>query len=407
MRFLLSPMGSRGDFQPLLALAVGLRRTGHRVVMATTPDFASECESFGIEFRPVGTNIQTWMNDRRMRMTPLAALQALFVAGRQMGAPVVRALIPLAREADMIVGGGAQIAYRTVAEHTGTPCGYVAYTPQFFPSAHHAPLVLPIPDAPRIVNLASWFVFRMLAQVALGSMLSPVRKELGLDPIRDVAAHFLSGKTMILAADPEIAPVPPDVTLPNPPSGHLHLPDERPLGEDVDRFLDAGSPPVYVGFGSMTDSNPEQTTRAIAQAIRAVGCRAVVSAGWGKLGGEGLGKDAIRIGPVSHRKLFPRVAAVVHHGGAGTTMSAARAGVPQVVVPHVFDQFAWARCVRKAGLGPTPLPKRKFAAGSLTGALREVLGDSTYRRRAAEVGERVRARDGVANAVAILESGCR
>src|SRR5207248_1968448 len=131
----------------------------------------------------------------------------------------------------------------------------------------------------------------------------------------------------------------PDAT---PPTGSWQLDDTRPLDPGLEQFLGAGETPVYIGFGSMVDPDPEGTNAIIAEAIERVGCRAIVSSGWAGLGQREPHPRIHVIGPTPHAALFPRVAAVVHHGGAGTTHAAALAGVPQVIVPHLLDQFGWA-----------------------------------------------------------------
>ena len=149
---------------------------------------------------------------------------------------------------------------------------------------------------------------------------------------------------------------------------------------------------MYVGFGSMTDPDPGATTRALLEALSQIGCRALISRGWAGLADGPLPEGVLAIGPVSHATLFPRLAAVVHHGGAGTTTTAARAGVPQIVVPHIFDQFYWARRVAELGLGP-PAPRRsRLTAQPLAESLAATLDNEVLLERARELGERLRSR---------------
>jgi UDP:flavonoid glycosyltransferase YjiC (YdhE family) len=176
----------------------------------------------------------------------------------------------------------------------------------------------------------------------------------------------------------------------------------EPLPRDVEAFLDAGDPPVYIGFGSMPNDDPVVRTEIVAEACATVSRRAVISAGWGGLGGGRTFPHVKSVGPLNHRLLFERVAAVVHHGGAGTTAAAARAGVPQVVVPHFFDQFYWADRVHALGLGPAPLG-RHFRAGDLTSALRSALEDARTKERAVAMAQRLGRYSGGDRAVALLE----
>jgi vancomycin aglycone glucosyltransferase len=162
------------------------------------------------------------------------------------------------------------------------------------------------------------------------------------------------------------------------------------LPEKLDAFLRAGEPPVYIGFGSMTDPDPAAGTRLVLEAVARAGVRAVLSSGWAGLGDAPLPESVTVTGPVSHASLFRRVAAVVHHGGAGTTTTAARAGAPQILVPHVLDQFHWAERVTRLGLGPAALPRRRLRAERLADAIASLRDNEHVTQRAAELGERLR-----------------
>ena len=176
--------------------------------------------------------------------------------------------------------------------------------------------------------------------------------------------------------------------------GFLDPPDSgEPLPEKLEAFLAAGPPPIYVGFGSMPDPHPEQTTQRLLDVIAARGARAVISAGWAGLGSGPLSNDVLALGAVPHAKLFPRVAAVVHHGGAGTTSSAARAGAPQILVPHLLDQFYFARRVRELGVGVATGARRGLDFAALAECIDAVLENEILAERASALGERMRARD--------------
>src|SRR5258708_29087580 len=230
------------------------------------------------------------------------------------------------------------------------------------------------------------------------------RAILGLPPIADVVTEM--ARAALVAADPDLAPLPADIAS----AGHMatgswHLNEEHALSPEIEAFLDAGSPPVYVGFGSMPDTKPERTTRAIVAAVAAAGQRAIVCAGWSKIGHGATDQRVLAIEAAPHAKLFPRMAAVVHHGGSGTTAAATRAGVPQIVVPHAWDQFRWAHCVEQAGIGAKSLKRTRLSAPELASRIAHALGDPGVRERAAQMGKRVRARDGLSAAVIELERG--
>jgi UDP:flavonoid glycosyltransferase YjiC (YdhE family) len=174
---------------------------------------------------------------------------------------------------------------------------------------------------------------------------------------------------------------------------------------DLLDFLDAGPAPVFVGFGSMTGSPAtsatDRLTEVVAAAVARAGVRAVVQQGWAGL--APLGDDILLVGEMPHDWLFPRVAAVVHHAGAGTTGAGLRAGVPAVAVPVLLDQPFWAARLHGLGVAPPPLPQHDLTADALADAIRSCLDEPGYRRRAAELGSRVRAEDGTAAVLRVVD----
>jgi vancomycin aglycone glucosyltransferase len=403
MRVLIVASGSRGDFQPLLALALALRKRGHEPLLAATPTFASEAAVFGIPFVGVGQDIQRMLREYRDTLesrNPLAMLQSMDGLMRDNLRLQLEGYLPLLQGMDLVVAGGAVLSARTAAESVGLPFRYVAYTPQILPSAWHMPVMLPLTRSPRWFNRLSWAAMRWFSNRTLLQELNARRRQLGLAESVSVLDHVFSPEHSLVAADPELYPLPPDLRVPQ--VGSFCLEDERPLPTDLERFLAEGEPPVYIGFGSMQDSRPERTTRFIAEAVRRAGCRAVLSSGWAGLGAEGLGQELLVVGDVSHWRLFPRMSGIVHHGGAGTTAAAARAGVPQVVVPHILDQFLLAKRVRDANLGVS-FSRHQLTVKRLHQALVRIRGDASLRETAARVGERIRQRDALGAAVRLLE----
>jgi vancomycin aglycone glucosyltransferase len=192
-----------------------------------------------------------------------------------------------------------------------------------------------------------------------------------------------------VAVDQALAAVPGDCPFAYDQIRCLHPFTPEPLPADLEQFLAAGPPPVYLGFGSMTDPDPGATTRRFLDAIAQLGGRALISRGWARLGAGPLPAGVMAIDPVSHVSLFPRLAAVVHHGGAGTTHTAARAGVPQVIVPHVLDQFYFARCAESLGVAPPPLRRTRFDVPRLVATLRGVLDSRTLGVRARDLAARL------------------
>jgi vancomycin aglycone glucosyltransferase len=213
--------------------------------------------------------------------------------------------------------------------------------------------------------------------------------------VPDAYLHILSARPL-LAADEDLAPLAAPLRDAEPAVIErvpcLHPTSGAALPPKLEAFLEGGEAPVYLGFGSMTDAEPDRTTRELLRACASVGRRAVLGRGWAGLGEGALPEGVFVAGAVSHARLFPRCAAVVHHGGAGTTTTAARAGVPQVIVPHVFDQFYWGRRVRELGIGLALPSRRRLRAEPLAEALDELLAQEVVTERARELGARLRAR---------------
>ncbi|UGT56084.1 glycosyltransferase [Nocardia asteroides] len=347
MRVLLSTIGSRGEAQPMLALAVRLREFGHAAVVCAPPDFADRASALGVEYVPVGPTLRATARpgpeptpeQRRALVDGTVAAQFEAVGAAAAGCEVV------------VGGGGLAIAARSIAESLAVPYVYVAFAPMTLPSPHHAPPVFGAAATDGDGdNATAWHRDRAMWNGVWRAPLNAARARRGLGEVDDVRDHLFTDRPW-LAADPVLAPWPggPDLTVFQP--GAWLLDDTRPLDRGLEAFLDAGDPPVYLGFGSARA--PEGLVRAAIEAARALGRRVVVSRGWADLRPVDDQPDCHSVGDVPHHALLPRVAAVIHHGGAGTTTAAARAGAAQVVVPQMFDQFYYARRVRELGLGET------------------------------------------------------
>ncbi|MDC3960467.1 glycosyltransferase [Polyangium jinanense] len=379
MRVLLTSVGTRGDVQPVVALAAEMRRRGHDVRLCIPPNFIDWAGGLGFTATPIGI---------AMRAPSGAAAQASPPTPEQLRALLEHlakdqfdATRSAAEGCDVIVAGGAhQYAARSIAERLGIPSVVALYAPVALPSPDYAPAGEPGGDPEG--NLRRWQDESRSWNERLLERLNDNRARLGLDPLNDVHSHIL-GENPWLAADPVLGPQPATPGRKVTQTGAWILADQAPLEPALDAFLAAGEPPVYVGFGSMPVD--QQTGRIVIEAVRAAGRRVVLSQGWAELGLIDGASDCIAIGDVNQQALFPRVAAVVHHGGAGTTTTAARAGVPQVIVPMFSDQPYWASRVRALGIG-TSVARGALSAESLRPALRDALDPGVAARAAAIAG---------------------
>jgi vancomycin aglycone glucosyltransferase len=375
MRVLLSTLGSRGDVQPLVALASRLKALDLQVRLCAPPDFARWVATFGIPFVPVGPPWRRSAAPRSRAAVPRPSPARVRQLAESSIGIQFEVLSAAAQDCDALVAAtGLQIAARTVAEKRGIPYVFAALCPAALPSPHHPPLPLPVlgevPAPASADNRELWTANLRHVNDTFRAPLNALRAGMGLAPVDDVSAHIHTDQPW-LAADPTLAPWPDTADLAVHQPGAWLLPDERALPTELTTFLDAGEPCVYVGFGSI--AAPPGLLETAVQAVRAVGCRLVVSRGWAPLSPVDRAPDCMVVGEVNQQALFKRVAAAVHHGGSGTTTTAARAGTPQVVIPQVYDQHYFARRVSALGIGsahPGAVPTVESLTAALDAALR-------------------------------------
>ncbi len=349
MRVLLSTWGSRGDVEPLLGLAVALRELGAEVRMCAPPDFADISARVGVPMVPAGRSVRELVHGKHDRK-PSTPADAPRVAAELVAAQF-ETVGAAAEDCDALVATGLMPAgARTVADVRGIPYVLAAFHSGSFPSPNYAPMQRPGKPFPpgETDNRVLWEVDAERVQALYGAPLNAQRAALGLPPVDNVRDHVFTDSPW-LAADPTLNPWDGSPYLDVVQTGAWILPDDRPLPADLRAFLDAGTPPVYASFGSVRA--PEDAARVAIEAIRAQGRRAVVASGWADLARIDDRDDCFLVGEVNHQALFPRMAAVVHHGGAGTTTTATGAGAPQVVVPQIADQPYWAGRVAALGIG--------------------------------------------------------
>jgi vancomycin aglycone glucosyltransferase len=396
VRVLLSTYDSRGGVEPLAALATALRALGAEALVCGPPDCADRLAEAGVPLVPVGAPVRALLHG--------AAPPSMADVPRRIDELIATwfaEVTPAAEGCDALVAGGlmpAAAGARSVAEKLGIHSVHVSFCPIYLPSPHHRPSGVPgrsVPPEvtdPRVLDALDIENYNAVYGPALNSH----RAANGLPPVGNVRDYVL-GDHPWLAADRALGPWPGPAGLGVVQTGAWILPDERPLPAALEAFLEAGPPPVYVGFGSMRA--PADIARAAIEAIRAQGRRALVSHGWAGLAPVDDAGDCFAVGEVNQQALFGRVAAVVHHGGAGTTTTAARAGTPQVVVPQWADQPYWASRVASLGIGAAH-DVQVPATESLSAALRTALAPQA-RARAGAVAATIRT-DGATVAAKLL-----
>ncbi|TNC29739.1 glycosyltransferase [Amycolatopsis alkalitolerans] len=365
MRVLLTSWGSRGDVEPLAGLAVALRELGAEARVCAPPDeeFAKLLARAGVPLVPLGPAVRSVVTGERPDAFRLAAE---LVAAR------FGTLTAAAEGCDALVATGLMPAgARDVAEKLGIRYVLACFHFLGLPSRHRPPLARPGTPSPRdeTDRRALWERDAQRVNALYGEALNRQRAAIGLPPVDNVRDHVFSDRPW-LAADPTLCPSRGMTDLDVVQTGAWLVPDDRPLPDGLEAFLEAGEPPVYVGFGSMAAHVSTDIARVAIEAIRARGRRVLLARGWAGL--TASGGDCFVVGEVNQQALFRRVAAVVHHGGAGTTTTAARAGAPQVIVPQIADQPYWAGRVAELGIGVAhdgPAPTVDSLSAALTTAL--------------------------------------
>jgi len=421
MRVTIIASGSRGDVEPYVALGKGLKAAGHVVRLVTHENYGPLVTGQGLDLWPIAGNVQDIAQSESMRNTLaegnfLAIMSQMAKEAERGGLAMAEASLAACRSMDLVLAGiGGLFVGLAVAEKLDLPFVQAYYIP-FTPTRAYPSFVLPpLPSwLGGFLNRPSYHLVRQIMWQSFRPADKVVRRQaLGLPPAPlggPYGGERLQGYPILYGYSPSVIPPPPDWGENIHVTGYWFLdPAGGPAGADwappsaVVEFLQAGPPPVYVGFGSMSSREPEETTVLILQALARAQQRAILLSGWGGLRKTELPDSVLMLDSIPFSWLFPRMAAVVHHGGAGTTAAALRAGVPSVVIPFFADQPYWGRRVAALGVGPDPIPQRRLTAERLAQAIQQMMTDETMRQRAAVLGSAIRAEDGVARAVAILQ----
>jgi sterol 3beta-glucosyltransferase len=414
MRITIFVAGSRGDIQPCLVLASRLQQAGEDVLMAVPENFASFVQGYGLPLHPLRGDVQQIMasetGQRFMESgggNPLRSIRAM----RAMLGPVALQMAEDAFEAswkaEALISLGVLAPFaHSIAENLGIRLINLEPTP-----------LLPMDDFPapgwplqrsfgRLYNRLTGHAMLEVIWQWYRPFVNEFRRRLELKPLRSGGFYRILTSTPLLGAySSHVIPRPADWPAGAQITGYW-FPEAESAWQPppaLEAFLAAGDPPVYVGFGSMAGSNPEQTAGLILAALADSGQRGIVLTGWGGMRALSTPENVFVIESAPHVWLFPRMAAVVHHGGAGTTAEGLRAGAPTVIVPFIVDQLFWGKRVTALGAGPAPIPHKKLTVGKLSGAIRAAVTDTKMKQSAARLGEAIRAEDGAGTAVSIIQ----
>ena len=403
-------IGTRGDVQPCVALGLGLQAAGHTVTIVAGSNYGDWIRGYGLGYADCGVDIQAVMSSETGRewvdSSQFQQLKHMRQTFLSVADQVITALVEVLPTYDALVTGLTMLPMTLpIAQHYNKPMVNLLFTPGYPTRAGNASMVPVRPRAYSRLNLLTRIPMLrgMWYTGALGVKM--VCEKLGVEPIRysDYSRGWMETPTVI-AVSSQVVPPPPDYPDHVHVTGFLYLDttDDYTPPAELAAFLADGEAPVYIGFGSMTGRNDPETLRLIVDAID--GRRAVVAQGWGSLGTDGLPPNIYPLQAAPHDWLFPQMAAVVHHGGAGTTAAGLRAGVPAVVIPHIADQPYYGRRVHELGVGAAPIPRKQLTAEKLGKAINMVVTDTTIREKAAQLGEVIRKEDGLTETVRWVEA---
>ncbi|MCA9914004.1 MAG: glycosyltransferase family 1 protein, partial [Anaerolineae bacterium] len=379
MKIAVVAMGSRGDVQPYIALGKGLQQAGHDVRLLTSEDFEGLVQDAGLEFGSIGINVEAVIQSDEFRDIVdsgnlLKIHRQVRQALKQRAEETTEQIITLCKGADLIVGGIAGLSNGfSIAEHLGIPF-MQAYVFPITPTREFTSPIVPELPFGGIGNRFSFTIIRQVLWQSVRIADVETRKRLGMKAPSfwgSFRVYDQGHYPVLYGYSKHVIPRPMDW------GDHIHVTGYWFLDESADwqppadllDFLDAGEPPVYIGFGSMAHRKPEEVAEIGLEALRRSGQRGILASGWGGLGTADLPDTVYGLKSAPHSWLFPRMRAVVHHGGAGTTAAGLRAGVPSILVPFFGDQPFWGRRVAQLGVGTQPVPRKKLTAENLAQAI--------------------------------------
>jgi sterol 3beta-glucosyltransferase len=421
MNIFILTAGSRGDVQPYVALGTGLKAAGHSVTICTCSSFESFITDHNLNYG--------YMNDDFIKLVDSEAGRKAMESGSNVFG-LIKTTLTLLKEAkalnremlkdswraaqaakpDLVIFHPKSLAGSHIAEKLGVPAVLAVPVPVIVPTAESVAIGFPNLKLGRWYNRLSYTVLQR-GYHTYDDVVNEFRQNvlgIGKLPKSTSPIQMADGKPIpVLHGYSElISPRPNDWPATAYVTGYWFLDqtdDWQPPAELI-AFLEAGEAPVYVGFGSMAGRNPQRMANIVVDGLQKANIRGIIATGWGGLNTSNLPQTIFKIDQVPHAWLFPRVSAVVHHGGAGTTAAGLHAGRPTIICPFLVDQPYWGERVYALAVGSKPIPQKKLTAEKLAEAIREVTTNQTIRQNAETLGQKLREEDGIAKAIAIIES---
>ena len=411
MRIVIIAPGTRGDVQPYIALGKGLQSAGHTIRLVSHSNFESLVASYGLEFWSFGNDVKDAVENSDMQALTekgnfLLLLAKMAKEAQREALRFAEGGLRAAQGMEIVLSGlGGLFIGIAIAEKLDIPL-VQAYVVPFSPTREMSSVLTP--KLPPVLNQISHQLTRQLMWQGFRSADTIARKKVLNIPAAPLLGPYDSKSThnmpILYGFSPSVIPAPSDWNDQTHITGFWFVDeadDWQPPAALLD-FLQAGPAPIYIGFGSMSSRAPEQTADLIIQALKLTNQRAILLSGWGGLQKANIPDSIFMIDAIPHSWLFPRVSAVVHHGGASTTAAGLKAGVPSVIIPFFGDQPFWGQRVAELGVGSKPIPRKQLTAERLANAIQEVVTNEGIRQRAAKLGKQIQTENGIESAVEIF-----
>jgi vancomycin aglycone glucosyltransferase len=384
-------LGTQGDVQPMVAMGKGLRERGHEVTICAPPENEKLAGQSNCCFIPFGPSISKEIKDHPEGQKGGIAVTLSPKQGKKLVEDQINLLPDVIRGVELVLGAGIVLGVQTAADILGVPYRLIAFYPIILGTTKDDPMK----------NRLMFGFGRGIVNMFLKGFINKQRANFSLPPIKDAWSHWL-GEKVIIACDKELHPARDGVAFPYVQTGFMLLPAKNDLPDHVKEFIDAGEPPVYIGFGSNPIVKAEKYSHIFQQVSEMTKKRLIISKGWAGLH-EIDEENILFVDEMPFELLFPKMAAAIYHGGTGTMAAIVRAGIPQAAFPFMGDQFSNKNQIVKLGLGPDTCDFKKMTAESISSAIIECMSNPKYKHNATEISEKLLNSNGVQLTIEHLE----
>ena len=384
-------VGTRGDVQPMIALATGLIKRGHEVIICAPSENEQLARTNNCQFVAFGPEIKKSIKENPERQTGGVAVKISPGQGKKMIGDQINSLPEKIKGVDLVLGAGIVMGVQTAADILKVPYRFVAFYPVILGTTKDDPFK----------NRLMFGFGRTMINLMMKGFINKQRAKYGLPPIKDCWKHWM-GENVIIACDRELNEARDGTAFAFTKTGFMLLPSKNGLPDNVETFLTSGKPPVYIGFGSNPIMNPEKYTAMFEQVRDTSGQRLIISKGWAEFP-ESNASNLLYVDEIPFELLFPRLAAIVYHGGTGTMAAASRAGIPQAAFPFMGDQFDNRKQIVNLGLGPNTCDFKQISAEAISSAITDCISNDTYKKTAGEISQRLKNVNGIELTVQLIE----